>query len=92
MARSYKIRKFQNGRNSKGDPFWNYSLTIPTEIATQLPDSNQYLCKLTNEGILFTPVEGNEGPIELPAWAKGTGNGSAKPKRGRPRPGRKAEA
>jgi hypothetical protein len=95
MARSYKIRKFQNGRNSKGDAFWNYSLTIPTDIATKLPMDRQYTCELTKEGILFKPVETEAPPVELPAWAqkKPIENGSPKPKRdnSRPRPGRKKE-
>ena len=47
--RSYKIRKFVNGRNSSGDPFMNYSLTVPTDTANQLPDDLQYVCELLPE-------------------------------------------
>jgi len=36
MARVYKIRSFQNGKNSKGKPFINFSLTLPTPLAEKL--------------------------------------------------------
>lgn len=83
MARTYKIRTFQNGRNARGEPFINYSLTIPTHIAEKLPGSLRYECKLTSEGILFAPVEGEEEttPKDLPAWAKKNGKPPETPKR-----------
>jgi hypothetical protein len=65
---TYKIRRFHNGKNKAGDPFINYSLTIPTKIAEQLPTDMKFTCEVTNEGLLFRPVE-NEAPTELPAWA-----------------------
>jgi hypothetical protein len=93
MARSYKVRRFQNGKNGSGDPFWNYSITIPTHIATELPADMQYICEVTKDGILFRPAESGEAPVELPEWAKRKPieNGSPKPKRqgGRQRPGAK---
>lgn len=95
-ARSYKIRRFQNGKNSRGESFWNYSITIPTDMAVKLPKDVQYVCELTAEGILFKPMEGGTAPTELPAWAqkKPAQNGTQKPKRSgsRKRPGVKAEA
>lgn len=96
MARSYKIRRFQNGKNGDGDPFWNYSITIPTNIATKLPPDMQYACEVTEQGILFTPAEAAEAPVELPAWAqkKPIENGTPKPKRegSRKRPGQKTKS
>jgi hypothetical protein len=82
-VKAYKIRKFQNGRNrTTGDPYVNYSLTIPTEIAEMLPEEMRYECELTPDGILFRPVESEEAKVTLPAWAQ---NGN-KPKTTRPRP------
>jgi hypothetical protein len=89
--KTYKIRKFQNGRNSAGEPFINFSLTIPTPIAEKLPKDMQFSCELTADGILFRPVEGSAEVVELPDWAKSEANGStAKKSRSRPRPGAKA--
>lgn len=68
--KAYKIRKFQNGRNREGQPFINYSLTIPSQIAEQLPESMQFECELTDEGILFRPSEPTEESVKLPEWAK----------------------
>ena len=50
--RTYKIRRFVNGRNSRGEPFMNYSLTVPTDTAMQLPEDLQYACELLPEIIL----------------------------------------
>lgn len=47
--RTYKVRKFVNGRNSRGEPFMNYSLTVPTDTANQLPDDLQFVCELLPE-------------------------------------------
>ena|SRR5436190_16863707 len=69
--KTYKIRKFQNGRNKDGQPFINYSLTIPTPIAEKLPADMQFACELTTEGILFRPADEEVEAVELPTWAKG---------------------
>lgn len=69
--KTYKIRTFRNGKRKNGEPFLNYSLTIPTTIARELPSDMKFHCDLTNEGILFRPVEDGEGDREnLPDWAK----------------------
>lgn len=70
MGRLYKVRRFQNGRNAKGEPFMNYSLTIPTAIAEALPDEMRFSCELTEDGLLFRPGTGQETSVELPEWAK----------------------
>lgn len=46
MKKAYKVRRFQNGRNASGVPFYNYSLTIPTEIAEQMPDDLRFQVEL----------------------------------------------
>ena len=87
--RTYKIRSFSNGKNRRGQPFVNYSLTIPSHIAEKLPRDIQFYCELTGDGLLFRPVPPGEEQIELPPWAA---NGEAeKPKRAaRKRPTSKA--
>jgi hypothetical protein len=96
MARTYKIRKFQNGRSKSGEAYMNYSLTIPTEIAERLPPDIQYACTMDESGIHFTPVEGTTRPVETPSWAlPRNGKAPAKPKRPskpRAKPGVPAEA
>jgi hypothetical protein len=69
--KTYKIRKFQNGKRRNGEPFMNYSLTIPTTIARELPKEIRFYCELTDEGILFRPVAHGQGDnLDLPAWAE----------------------
>lgn len=68
--KTYKIRTFRNGKRKNGEPFLNYSLTIPTNIAKELPSDMRFSCDLTDEGILFRPVDEQEGSETLPDWAK----------------------
>jgi len=69
--KTYKIRSFENGKRRSGEPFMNYSLTVPTKIARELPKEIRFYCELTDEGILFRPVESGIGEgVELPAWAE----------------------
>lgn len=92
MSRTYKIRRFQNGKNSRGEAFINYSLTIPTHIAEKLPKDMQYTCEVDEDGIHFRPAASETRDVELPAWAQAAqknGDGE-KPKR-RSRPGKKPE-
>jgi hypothetical protein len=70
-GKTYKIRKFKNGQSQSGDDFVNFSLTVPSDIARQLPENLKFSCKLTKEGILFSPVEA--GKEELPEWARRNG-------------------
>lgn len=74
--KTYKIRRFQNGKNAAGDPFINYSLTIPSEIAQKLPGDMLFNCELTDKGILFTPATPGEDDIELPAWVQNGAQGA----------------
>lgn len=87
--KTYKIRRFQNGKSKAGNAFFNYSLTIPTEIAEKLPKDMRFSCELTDVGILFRPATEVEEPVQLPTWAKDdNGNGESPAKKAsRPRPG-----
>ena len=49
MPKSYKVRRFQNGKNSQGKPFYNHSLTIPSEIAEQLPEDLRFEIELLED-------------------------------------------
>jgi hypothetical protein len=80
--RTYKIRSFSNGKNRKGEPFVNYSLTIPSNIAEKLPKEMQFYCELTEDGLLFRPVPPESDQVVLPPWAvNGTEDAAEKPKR-----------
>src|SRR5690349_24950543 len=74
--KTYKIRKFQNGKNKQGVPFINYSLTIPSAVAEALPEDMQFACELTEDGILFKPTASESEAVSLPTWAKGRSNGN----------------
>lgn len=68
--RTYKIRRFTNGKSKRGKEFTNYSLTVPATVASALPQDMLFECILTNDGILFRPsTETEETQIELPSWA-----------------------
>jgi hypothetical protein len=97
-GRSYKIRQFQNGRSQDGSKiFLNYAITVPTDIAKQLPPDTKYICSMDEQGLHFTPVSLIEDqPKELPAWAKKqqeekNGSEPPKPKPKRSRPGKKKD-
>lgn len=76
----YKIRRFTNGRNKEGEPFINYSLTVPSKIAESLADDMRFECVVLDtengdpfDGILFKPSAGTTQETALPKWAKGNG-------------------
>lgn len=93
MAKSYKMRKFENGRNKQNKPFINYSLTLPTPLAEklieQMGDDIEFEIDLTEDGILYKPREAQEDLPETlpfakgkaaPAKAKSAAKAAAKPK------------
>jgi len=86
MAKTYKIRRYENGAAKKtGKTFVNFSLTVPNHIAETVPDGMVFECEMTNDGILFRPAV-PETVTDVPAWAQPNTNGKApKPKRSTPR-------
>lgn len=70
MPRTYKIRKFENGKNKSGDAFINYSLTLPTptaeKVISQFGDGLEFEIELTEDGILYKPVVVEKAPDEIP--------------------------
>lgn len=66
--RLYKIRRFSNGKNTDGEPFSNYSLTVPPQIARAIPEGLQFSAELTDAGLLYKPVEKEE--VSTPAWVE----------------------
>lgn len=86
MAKQYKIRSFRNGKNKAGDAFVNYSLTLPTPLAEKLHDdfgtAIAFEIELTEEGILYRPVEAEDLiPASLPFKA-----GKSTPTADKPKP------
>jgi hypothetical protein len=66
MARTYKIRHSMAGPS--GDRRV-YRLTVPPEIATAIPEDTEFEPVLTEDGLLYRPVESRPEP-ELPSWAR----------------------
>ena len=84
MAKTYKIRRYENGAAKKtGKTFVNFSLTVPNHIAETVPDGMVFECHMTSEGILFAPSV-PETVTDVPAWAQPNTNGKPK-KRSTPR-------
>lgn len=67
QRRGYKIRFYVSGKGKDGIEYRNYSITVPSDIAEALPKEIQFLPKMTEEGLLFEPVDHRQ--IELPDWA-----------------------
>lgn len=93
MPRTYKIRRFVNGASKGGKEFTNYSLTVPSNIASQLSPDLLFECVLTKEGILFRPSSAtDENAIELPAWALAAAEEEPEPEEVAPARSRKRAA
>jgi hypothetical protein len=65
MARTYKIRHSVAGTNQRKV----YRLTVPPDLAEAIPNDQEFVPELTEDGILFRPVE-SAPEREVPAWAK----------------------
>lgn len=78
MSRSYKLRAIQNGRTSGGDTYVNFAITVPPEIARQVPDGMQFDCTWDETGIHYTPISQREPPAR-PSWASENGELPAEP-------------
>lgn len=68
VRRGYKIRYYVSGKGKDGVEYRNYSLTVPSDIAENIPNEMQFIPRMTKEGLLFEPVD--KRAIELPDWAK----------------------
>lgn len=53
-----------SGRKNKNESF---CLTLPTEIAREMPDGIQFTCELTEGGILYRPYKAPAEPTK-PSW------------------------
>ncbi len=95
-TRTYKIRKVSNGYGpggkDSGKKIINRYFTVPKEIADLTPEDDEFVCEMTEEGILYRRVDVDALKPKLPSWAvSGEANGKgAKPKSARPRPSRAA--
>lgn len=70
-SKTYKIRAFKNGRTKdKGKDFYNYSLTVPPDIAYFIPVGMRFECEATEDGILYRPVGVQEEKKQTPKWAE----------------------
>ena len=49
-------------------------LTVPAHIAQKIPDGTIFEAKLTDEGLLYRPVEVPASEQTDPAWVKGGGD------------------
>jgi hypothetical protein len=63
MERVYKIRQSKSGPTKRTV----YRLTVPPQIATKLDPEIDFTVELTEEGILYRPVEEAR---EMPSWAR----------------------
>lgn len=65
MARqTFKIRRFSTGRSEV------HRIAVPAEIARALDPDIEYVCELTEQGLLYRPADLVAEPeLELPTWA-----------------------
>jgi hypothetical protein len=64
--RTYKIRRSQAGSTRQQIV---YRLTVPPDIAANVPEDTEFVPEMTEEGILYRPVT-DRPQRELPSWAK----------------------
>ena len=64
MARAYKIRHSLAGPGQRKV----YRLTLPPELAEAIPPDQEFVPELTEEGLLYRPVDAAKP--DLPSWAK----------------------
>jgi hypothetical protein len=74
MSHGYKIRSFTTGKSKGGSEYKAFSLTVPSDIATALPENMTFIPRMTDEGLLYVPSTKPEGALELPEWAKTESN------------------
>lgn len=60
-------RKLIHSTNTNG--YEVFSLTVPSEIGKQIPEDSKFSCRLTEEGILFTPYT-DVSAQSRPQWLK----------------------
>jgi hypothetical protein len=61
-----KIRRSLAGRNRQQVVA---RLVVPAHIARLIPEEQQFEVELTEDGLLYRPVGGEEQqPVELPTW------------------------
>jgi hypothetical protein len=71
--RGYKIRSYTSGHSKDGSEYKNFALTVPNDIAERVPNGMTFVPRMTNEGLLYEPVD--QAQPHLPAWARTGKNG-----------------
>jgi hypothetical protein len=87
-SRTYKIRAYRNGTSKLGRDHVNYSLTVPAEVASQVPEGVVFTFEATEDGFLFRRAEAPEKV----SWLNGGEPKAAGAARKRPAPKAKAKA
>jgi hypothetical protein len=66
MARqTFKIRRFSTGRSEV------HRIAVPAEIARALDPDIEYVCELTERGLVYSRADLTPEPeLKLPSWAK----------------------
>ena len=64
----YRVRKSATNINGHAG-LSSYAITIPREIGEKI-HGRLFHFRLTDEGLVYTPVEGEESDLVLPEWAK----------------------
>lgn len=87
--RGYKIRTYVNGKaKDSGNEWKNYSITVPSEIAEQIPDDLKFVPRMCSkkedgvDGLLYEPFSEVQERPKKPDWLKNSnsqsGNGRDK--------------
>jgi hypothetical protein len=65
-ARRYKIRKSLAGKKRQQTV---YRLTVPPDIARQIPEDQEFTVDWNEEGLIYRPA-GKDDPPPPPSWAR----------------------
>lgn len=66
MPEIYKLRRT---KMTAAGNYYQHALTVPQSVGEKMA-GRQFVCQITDEGLLYTPVEAQD---ELPDWTDGTG-------------------
>lgn len=67
VERRYKIRTRQGGRSGKQVV---YFLTVPPEIARQIPPDQEFVVDWDEDGLHYSPAPPEEPMPPAPSWAR----------------------
>ena len=65
MGYAYKIRRVKQSRG-----YMSYTLSVPSEMAAQIPDNVKFEVEWNADGLLYRPVRNAASEEAAPEWTR----------------------